>query len=95
MKNTKQLLMAGWEVEVCVEVPRLAGTDDADMDNAKYRRFDVPTRAAAVKLAKELLHQDQLGGPVIQEFRRELYEPDFPAAGYHKEYIGERECPLD
>ena len=82
--------MHGYEVEVCTELPTIPGTNDADIDNATYKRYDCPTKEEAMKLAMGLKSSDVMGGPVIQEFRRELREPDFPAAGYRKEYIGER-----
>lgn len=83
--SMKKPLMRGWEVDTIVELP---GNEygDALFDEAKHRLFECATKEAAIKKAKELLPQDCLHAVLVTEFWRELREPEFPLAGYYKEY---------
>lgn len=82
----KTELLKGYEVETCVELPTTEW-GDADLDRAKYRRFDCPTKPKAVELAKRLLPADQFGSVVVTEFVREPYEPGCRAL--RKEYVSD------
>ncbi len=67
-------LSTGWEVEVCVNIPRIEGTTDADIDAAKYERSDFATKREAIRYAKANLHRDHWGCIRVSEFHSEPYE---------------------
>ena len=80
-------LSEGWEVEWCTELPCVEGTNDADIDRAKYQRADYPTKSEAMKVAKRVLRFDQFGSVRVTQFHSERYEPDCPAT--YREYDGD------
>lgn len=85
----KNKLLKGYEVEICVELPFVEGTTDADIDRAKYVRRDFATRDEAIKHAIANLDRDKFGSVVVTEFDSEEYEPGIGI--YHREYVRDSE----
>jgi hypothetical protein len=69
---------SGWEVEWCVDVPKIEGTDDIDMDQADYRFADFTTKEEAMEFAKAVYPQDFFGSVRITQFTIEPLSDEWP-----------------
>jgi hypothetical protein len=85
MKTPK--LKNGWLVETCVDLPRIEGTNDCDIDAAKYVRIECATKERAIEIAKQLLPKDCFGAVQIIPFEYVQIEPPIPA--WEREYTGD------
>lgn len=89
-KKRPNVLTHGWEVEICYLMPKIEGTDEADIDAAKYKAWEFPNKGLAIAHAKRVAPKDQWTREArVTEFQRTPME-DCPILLDH-DYIGETE----
>jgi hypothetical protein len=87
MTSKQPKLMQGWLVETCIELPKIEGTNDCDIDAAKYVQIEVATEKRAREIATQLLPKDCFGAVQIIPFKYRQIEP--PLKIWGREYTGD------